>query len=278
MAELIFNFSGYHLIDSSRANSAQEAIVADLTDSFYQASWGNKAVPEWFRAGLQQFYSPSPKTSLLPLVLTAARNDRLFALSEMSAAPVRDVDVWRAQSYGMVLYIASQRGVPALFRLANEIGTAETFEAAYQSAVGQPLNMFLANWERWIFTQDAAVAFAYTPYQANTPTPTPTSSPTPFPATETPTLTFTPTFTVTATVTGNLSPTPLPTRTLTPTGQPGTPTVTPRPAGSLNTPTPLPVQSVTPVDSSVRIVGIGIIILLLVIIIGMLYRRWFRTR
>jgi hypothetical protein len=278
MAESIFNFSGYHVIDPGSANNAQAAIVADLTDSFYEATWGNKAVPEWFRVGLQQFYSPTSKTSLLPVILTAARNDRLFALSEMSTTPVRDADVWRAQSYGMVLYIASQSGVPALFRLANEIGAAETFEAAYQSTVGQPLNTLLANWERWIFTQEAAAAFAYIVYQANTPTPTSTSSPTPFPATDTPTLTFTPTFTVTPTVTGVQSSTPLPTRTLTPTEEPATPSITPRPAGSLNTPTPVPVQSITQIDPSVRNAGIGVIILLLVVIIGLLYRRWFSTR
>ncbi len=278
MAEALFRVSGYHVIDLSGTSSLQEAIVAHLTDSFYEATWGNKPVPEWFRVGLQQFYSPTPKTSLLPLVLTAGRNDRLFALREMSTTPVRDVDVWRAQSYGMVLYITSQIGVPAMFRLANEIGTAETFEAAYQSAVGQPLNMLLVNWERWIFTQEAAAAFAYTVYQANTPTPTSTSSPTPFPATDTPTVTLTATPSVTPTVTGVQSSTPLPTRTLTPTGEPATPSVTPRPAGSLNTPTPSPVQLLTEVNPTARNVGIGAIIVLIVVIIGLLYRRWFSTR
>jgi hypothetical protein len=278
MAEAIFNASGYDVIDLSAADSAHEAIVAHMTDRFYELTWREKNVPEWFRVGLQQFYAPNPKTSLLPLVLTASRNDRLFTLDEMASAPRNNQDIWRAQSYGMVLFLADQIGVPALFRLANEIGAAETFEAAYQAAVGQPLESLLVNWERWLFTDDAAAAFAYTAYQPDTPTPTSTASPTPFPPTDTPTMTPTPTLTVTPTVTGVLSRTPLPTRTLTPTDAPATPSVTPRPPGSLNAPTPVPVQLVTQVDTMARNAGIGAIILLLVVIIGLLYLRWFRER
>jgi hypothetical protein len=278
MAEALFSASGYHVIDLSAANGALPSIVAHLTDSFYDPTWGNKNVPQWFRVGLQQFYSPVPKTFLLPLILTAARNDRLFSLNEMSALPNREVDMWRAQSYGMVIYIADRFGVPALFDLANEIGSAESFEAAYRSVVGQPLDALFVNWERWIFTEDAAAAFGYTPYQANTATPTATSSPTPFPATDTPTATLTATLTVTPTVTGVLSPTPLPTRTLTPTEEPATPSVTPRPPGSLNTPTPAPAQLTTQVDTTLRNAAIGAIIVLLVMIIGLVYARWFRAR
>lgn len=267
MADTLFDASGFHMIDLNGENNPQEAIAAYLTDSFYTATWGDRPVPAWFRVGLQQFYSPSPKSSLLPLILTAARNERLFTLPELTSRPDDEVDVWRAQSYGLVLYIADQIGVPELFDLANEIGTAETFEASYQAAVGKSLNTLLIDWERWIFTGDAATAFVYTPYLASTPTPTATPSQTPFPATTTPTLTLTPTATVTTTVTGVLSPTRLPTRTL-------TPSVTPRPAGSLNTPTPAPVvQTAAPLNDTARTAGIGAVILLVIVIIGLLILR-----
>jgi hypothetical protein len=192
----------------------------------------------------------------------------------MAAVPNDSVDVWRAQSYGMVLYIASQIGVPELFDLAGDLGAAETFEAAYQSAVGRPLTTLLVELERWIFTDNAATAFIYTPYLASTPTPTSTSSHTPFPATSTPLPTETLPPTATVTVTGVLSSTPLPTRTLTPTELPSTPSVTPRPAGSLNTATPAPVvQSSAPMNDTARTAGIGAVILLVVVSIGLLLMR-----
>lgn len=277
MAQAIFSASGFDVIDLSGASSAQQAIIAHMTDGFYQQTWENKNVPAWFRVGLQQFYIPEAKTGLLPLILTAARNGRLFTLNEMASLPNHEIDLWRAQSYGMVLYVADQIGVPALFQLANEIGAAETFEAAYLAATGQPVDALLANWERWIFTDDAATAFVYTPYQATTPTPTATSSPTPFPPTDTPTLTLTATATVTPTVTGVLSSTPLPTRTQTPTAAPATPSVTPRPAGSLNTLTPIPVQSGQLSDTT-RTASVGAVLLLTVVIVGLVYLRWFRER
>ncbi len=274
MADRLFDASGFDVVALAGTHSTQEAIAAYLTDSFYAPIWGDRQIPAWFRAGLQQFYAPSSKSSLLPVILTAARNERLFSLQEMDPAPNDDVDVWRAQSYGMVLYIAEQVGVPELIDLANDLGAAETFEAAYQAAVGKSLTTLLVNWERWIFTDDAATAFSYTPYLVSTPTPTVTPSQTPFPATTTPTVTLTPTPTVTATVTGVLSPTRLPTRTLTPTDPPPTPSVTPRPAGSLNTPTPVTgVQTSAPMNDTARTAGIGAVILLVVVIVGLLVMR-----
>jgi hypothetical protein len=271
-AEAIFNASGYDALQPD--SDIVSSIVIRLTEGFYETVWLDKEVPDWFRAGLARFYSPLPKASLLPTALVASRNDRLFTLEEMAVMPVAD-EVWQAQSYGMVLYIASQIGVDGLFRLATDLTAADSFMAAYQARVGQPLDSLIADWQRWIFTDEAAAAYVYTPYLASTPTPTPSPSLTPFPPTETPTPTLTPTETPTPTVTGVLTETPAPTRTLTRTPTAAPATVTPRPAGSLNTPTPT-VTATSQANSDVNRIGLAAVILLGIAIIGLVYLRFGR--
>jgi hypothetical protein len=273
-AETIFSASGYDAIQPDP--NITSPIVARLTEGFYETIWLDKDVPDWFRAGLARFYSPLPKTSLLPMALVAARNDRLFTLEELDVMPLND-EVGQAQSYGMVLYIASQIGVDGLFGLASDLAAAASFEAAYQTRVGQPLDNLIADWERWIFTDEAASAYVYTLYLASTPTPTPSPSLTPFPPTETPTPTLTPTVTPTPTVTGVLSDTPAPTRTLTRTPTAAPATITPRPAGSLNTPTPTVVTTIQ-ASSDVNRIGLVALILLGLAIIGLIYLRFGRRR
>jgi hypothetical protein len=261
LATAIFLTSGYALVqsDSSSLNRAQVTLTYYLTDQFYEAAWSGKNVPEWFRIGLQQIYTSTLKTALYPTLLTSARNDVLIPLDDSTSF---NSDVGRAQSYGLVVYIADQIGLQGLFKLANV--DAGTFSDAYQSAMGKPLSSLLEDWKRWIFTDRAVSAFSFTVYQAATPTPTITRTPTPT-ATPMPTLTFTPTFT--PTVTGVLTQTPVPTRTLTWTPLPAPPTRTPRPAGSLSTPTPVPPQAVNPVSglsgpaSAVGILTIGLVLI-----------------
>jgi hypothetical protein len=277
MAQAIFAASGYEVVDLGQSSSALEVVITKLVERFYQEEWAGKGVPEWFRVGLHQFYSPTSKSRLFPLLLSAARNNRLFTLNEMASLPASNQDVWLAQSYGMILYIADQTGVLGVYQLADEIGTADTFEGAYQSSVRQPLSALLVNWERWLFTAQAAAAFNLSPYQPNTPTATASVSRTPFPATSTATPTLTPTLTVTPTVTGVLSPTPFPTRTPVPTQTSAPPSVTPRPAGSLDTPTPTPpVQASALSEGVLRNAGMIALIGILVVTIGLLYRRWFK--
>lgn len=268
MANAIFSASGYDVVqsDSDSLNRMQALLTHFLTRGFYEVAWAGKNVPDWFAAGLGQLYSAGLKTRLYPPLLSAARTGTLLSLDRMADEPAPDAayDLWEAQSYGMVAYIASQIGLQGLFDLARNIGDADSFSEAYEAAMGSPLDLLLASFESWIFTNRAPDAFAFTPYQAATPTPTPSRTPT---LTRTPTVTPTLTFTPTPTVTGVLTNTPTltPTPSRTPTPAPATPT--PRPAGSLNTATPTPIPTVDVVsaldspNAALAILAIGLVII-----------------
>ena len=268
-AARVFAASDSNVVQSwgSTLNGFQAALNEFLVGRFYGPVWMGADVPGWFVDGLRQFYQPSNKAHLLLAVQDAARTNRLLSLDEMGVASPDDL--WRAQSYAMVLHIAHQIGVDALFELANVLQGAESFPAAYENVVGQPLEALMPEIRRWIFTNAAISAFNYTPYQAETPTPTASLTATPFPPTSTNTPTVTATATLTPSVTGVLSPTP----TLTPppsrTPTPRPPTVTPRPAGSLFTPTPVPAPSL--LDNPVNRLGVIVILLIVLAIIVLVY-------
>lgn len=235
-AATLLRASGYDLVESAGVNlvSAQSALIAHLVRRYYEPVWEGRGVPQWFLEGLTQFYQPATKQPLLIPVRNAARGSDLLTLDEMAAGSENQSELWRAQSYAMVLHIADSIGVSGLYALANDIAEAASFADAYQSAVGQPVSALVPSLQRWIFTDEAASAFNLTAYQPETATPTASATATP---TRTPTPSVTPTPTVSPTVTGVLSDTP--TATATPTRTP-TPSVTPRPASSLLTPTPTP--------------------------------------
>jgi hypothetical protein len=287
LAEVVWRASGYTplQIPTGEVNGTQVALTGLLVDAFYGTAWQGKKVPDWFRMGLMRFYLPDVKSDLLPAARNASRGNQLLALSAMAAMPARsapEFNVWQAQSYGMVLYIANQIGVPGLFTLANAIGTADSFETAYQQAMGQPVSALIPAWRTWLFRGAAVSAYNYTPYLPQTPTPTVTRTPTPFPLTPTPVPSDTPTLTPTATVTGIHTPTPLPTRTPILTDTPAPPTVTPRPANSVSmfptaTPVPIQVESGGQGLTPLRTVIVGIAIVLLAILAA-LYVRMSRTR
>lgn len=240
-AEAIFQASGYELVRSATNSLAgvRSALIDAMVRDAYAPLWNSKDVPAWFEAGLSAFYRPEPKQEWGQPLQAASRSGSLFTLGAMAARPT-EADRrarWDAQSYGMTLYIAAQLGVQGLFDLARNVGSSDSFESAYQAAMGRSISTLISDMERWLFTQGALSAFAFTPYQPATPTPTATRTPTP---SATPTPTPTPTITPTPTVTGVLSATPLPTRTPTFTHTPPPPSVTPRPPGSLNTPQPTP--------------------------------------
>ncbi len=262
-ADQLFASSEYNVLKlkSSTLGDIQAAVGDYIVSQSYTSKWSGKNVPAWFQTGLTDFYSPELKAELSAPILSAARSNNLIPLDVMAQAPTRNInsDLWHAQSYGLVVYIASQVGVDGLFKLANSAGTSDSFDAAYQVAMGKPINTLLDNFRRWLFTNGALDAFTFTPYQAATPSPTPSRTPT---LTQTPTPTATATFTLTPTVTGVLSLTPLPSRTLTRTPTPAPATNTPRPAGSLNTPLP-PLEKIATNSN----LNVGIVILLIGIII-----------
>jgi len=265
-AAAVFQRSGYDWVQVARSgveSTVAGALVQLITRRFYDSVWLDKAVPDWFKIGLAQFYSPSSKAMLLGTIRSAARNDTLYAIDEMAAERTGD-ELWQVQSYAMVVYIADRIGVDGLFKLAK-LDSAESFAQAYQAAVGQPVSALLPNLSRWIFNVGAESAFGYTPYQPATPTATSTATSTPTP-TLTATLTEPPT--LTPSVTGVLSATPSLTHTpsRTPTSLP--PSVTPRPASALYTPTPIPQP--TALDDPVTQQGILAILLIALAVVGLI--------
>lgn len=267
LAESVYQTSGYQVVQSS--SSGYTDMLAALVDTLVRRFYGWQNGPDWLAAGLSTFYAPVSRPGDLARLITASRADRLYTLEAMTHKPDRvDEALWQAQSYGMVLYAASRAGVPGVFRLAEQAGAAESFDSAYQSVMNQPLAAMLADWERWLFTQQAAAAFNITPYQSATPTPTPSRTPT---LTATPAPTATPTLpppTLTPTPPG-FAPTltPLPSATPSRTPPPSRPTVTPRPPGSLFTPTPAQTTLPEQIVSTVSITGLVVIAVIVIVIL-----------
>ncbi|HEX2905833.1 MAG TPA: hypothetical protein VHO69_03175 [Phototrophicaceae bacterium] len=270
----IFQASGLALVESV-SNGVKDilpAVVNYLVRHFY--AWEN--VPDWFAAGLVSVYLPTPSGGDLLRLQSVARNGTLYSLEQMTRLPDEtNEEIWQAQSYGMVLYLASQMGVPELFQLAREVQPADSFVAAFQAAAGVPVTALLPDFSRWLFTDKAAAAFGFTPYQAVTPTPTATVT-----ATTTPTLTPSETPTATATVTPmgfvpSLTPAPTLTSSRTPTPLP--PSVTPRPAASLYTPTPVPVVSTEVLSTPAGLLA-AVALVLALLAIGVLVFTGFRRR
>lgn len=254
---------------ASGSNTTLTTLLSAMLPRYYAAYWTDKEVPLWFQSGLVQFYMPVLRGSEYQLspMLAYVRGGRILSLEQLNTLPdTAQADLWRAQSYSLVLYMADQFGVNGLYQLARSISSAPDLAAAYQTTTGRSLNSLLSGWENWLFSDDAISAYSYTPYQPATATPTATPTAT---STITPSPTDTPTLTPTATVTGVLTFTPPPSSvpTRTPTARP--PTTTPRPAGSLDTPTPTPVPSVIalPTDSTrtglLALAGIALLVIML---------------
>lgn len=219
----------------------QNEVIVDVFDEFFGRYWRGQDVPAWFRSGLTQLYYVTSNPLALRQVQDASRNDRLFSVGQLDSVPSDEDEqgVWQQQAYTMVLYLADTYGAGAPFELARDL-VDTLFEDALQDLVGQDFDRFLVHWERWLFTDQAGRAVAWTLYAPPTPTLPPTRTPTPFPptATATPTVTRTPSPTATPTATSGVAQVATPVPTYTPfTSVPPTPSNTPRPPGSLDRPT-----------------------------------------
>jgi hypothetical protein len=221
-------------------------------------------VPAWFETGLAMLYRLQPGMAALELVRTAARADALFAPDALQMPLAGEVPyarqaLWDAQSYTLVLALASLYGENAPFVLARALADDPAgFAGALQALTGADQEALWRVWMRWLFSDDAARAAAWTPYQAGIPTPTPTPTASPLPPSPTPSLTRTPSATPTERVPGVLQP-PVRIQTLTPTRQ-GTVTNTPLPPGSLPpATTPAPADETDRPDPVWLAVGAGIV-------------------
>jgi hypothetical protein len=269
----IYARSGYipYDLSSSRIAAARQVIVDDLVLASYASFWRGRSVPQWYRAGVQRLYAdPNAKIILLSPALAASRANQLFSLDELDTVPseeAREYEVWQAQSYGMVIYMADRFGIDTVIELATTARDYDSFANAYDELTGEPIDSLIPSWEVWMFSDTAPSAYSVDLYGPPTSTPTRIPSETPVPPTRTPFPTQTPTDTPT------ITNTPLP-----PTA---TPTVTPRAARDVFTPTPTP--SPTPEPSGVqlpidtnnaRFIFLGMIVAsVLIIIVALIFGR-----
>jgi hypothetical protein len=241
-AEHIFLANGYRLLRRHIPGLVpfRNELIADMFSVFYGDYWRGQNVPDWFRSGLEQLYYLTPNPLALNLVQDASRADRLFEGARLDTAPDDEQarSIWKSQVYTLVLYLADAYGAGAPFTLAQAV-PEEGFASAFRRVTGGDLDGFLAGWERWLFSDAAGRAVAWTPYTPPTPTLPPTPTSTPVPPTATPTATATNTLppSVTPTATPGVVQIASPLPTFTPfTPIPPTPSNTPRPPGSLNQP------------------------------------------
>ncbi|MDX1993668.1 MAG: hypothetical protein SF029_14870 [bacterium] len=235
---------------ASEVSELEEALVSLMVEKFYSPLFANPTSPDWLKFGLEQFYIPSSKAEFLTRVRQTARVNGLYPLTQMNNNTTADQELWRAQAYSMVLYVAHEVGVSTLFELADAAEESTSFAQTYEEVTGLSLDALLPNLINWVYTEQATSDFVYTPYIGATAQPTPSNTRTPFPPTPSHTPTPTVTTTPTPTVTGVLSATPLPSPTPTFTRTPAPATVTPRPAGSLILPTPPPPPATVPAEST----------------------------
>ncbi|MCA9893435.1 MAG: hypothetical protein KC615_10655 [Anaerolineae bacterium] len=240
----ILSASDYDFILVENDRNGQIDLMGPLVDVHYLPLWEGVSVPDWFRYGLQTFFEPRGDAGNLSIAQQAVRSGTTFRPSEMNSFPVGATilhDEWLAQAHGMVLYLASHYGVDQVFNFARSIGQYQSFQEAYEDTFSDEYAALIPDWEIWLFSEAAELAFGYTPYLESTPTLQPTPTITPSHVVPTPTMT--------ATATPFMTDTPRPTRT----PRPPTATLTPLPAEGFvvrptatNTPTPEP--SVLPIE------------------------------
>jgi len=217
----------------------ENQLVAALVGAFYAPHWAAAPPPPWFQSGLASLYQKQGDYRAVVTVRGAADREQLLSLRQLGQAPPENAqELWQAQSYLLVLYLADTYGANIPFALAN----AADFDTTLKGLVGESDAGFFRAWRSWIDLRGAEVAVLWNPYLLTTPTPTPTRTNTPIPptrtATRTPTITPSPTSTsligrvpTQQAIQATLPPSP----TLIPTL-----TNTPLPAGSLARPTPQP--------------------------------------
>jgi len=262
-------------MEAARITPIQEsdALAVDMAAfhlrQYFPGMRADSDTPDWWLAGLAQFFSGQPPEGSLITAQRAARANATLSLAgQNSPREAVDPEIWDVQAYGLVLYVFDQIGLDGLLSFLAEV-EADGFEAAYARQFAVPLERQIADWSRWIFTDDAAAIYSISPYAAPTATPT---------ASLTPSATFTssPTDTATASPTITLTPSSTLTFTRTPTVPPtlAAPTHTPRPMAVLLTPTPSAANaSASTGEGTLR----SAVVIVMVIIIGVLIVLLLRT-
>lgn len=218
-AQQIYIANGYTPIVLAQLNDERilDAVTLDMFNVFFRNQIANNGsdIPAWFLDGYARFYSPSDSFQLLETSRSAERINRNY--DQMPESPVEgQSEIWQAQAYGMVLYMADQIGIENLFQLGQRVLNGEALDSVYEELSGQSFESVIPNWRNWIYKQSTEGDYIYNPYISATLTPTATASNTLLPptATQTSTVTLTPSRTPTLTTTP--SPTQTPTVTNTP--------------------------------------------------------------
>ena len=105
-------------------------------------------VPAWLNEGLAMYYetdSSRRKTTLLE----AARNDELMSVHTMDSVPgkPRDIQVFYAQSWGMVNHMMDSYGPDQMAALLAAINTGNRVEEAVARAYSVTLEELLTDWK-----------------------------------------------------------------------------------------------------------------------------------
>lgn len=211
-------------------------LFRQLVSAFYEDYWAVE-VPLWFQEGLTLLYRPYTGLQELAIAQQAESRSTLLNFAELDS-PLPEDEIWRAQSYLLLLYLADTYGATVPFEIALAVNEAGSFESAFEQVTGTNLLEIERAWRVWLQSQASERAAVWNPYLQTTPTVTSTATVTPIPPSRTPTDTATATLTLTPTsVSGREEPTVFvaPTNTNTPIA---TASNTPLPPGSL--PTALP--------------------------------------
>jgi len=255
-------------------------LIETMVRQTYAPMWVEVRVPAWFIEGLAALYRLRPGLAALEVTRSAARTGSAHPIEVLAAGMPQDATypeqtVWEAQSYLLVLFLADRYGAEAPFQLARDAATNSAgFDGALQALTGDDQAGLWTEWQRWLFSDAAMRAVAWTPYMPTTPTPTPTFTASPLPPTATPSRTPTMTLTSTADILGNPQSTVVVLQ-LTPTRRP-TVTNTPLPPGSL--PPAQPQQpsgegDKTQPDTGVIVGAVGV-----VFVVGILSGIWILAR
>lgn len=237
-AERLFTESGYQILRRRTVGLLpfENELVDAMFEAFYGQYWVGRNVPPWFRAGLRQYLHVNPDPMAIRYLQVEGRADRLFNAAEMQSEPGEvDRQLWEAQAYSLVLYVADRYGAEAPLALARRVVESD-WTQGFSDLIDGDLETLMAGWERWLYTDAATRAGGWTLYVPATSTPTATRTATPIPLTATPPASATMLLTLTTTLTPTGAMTRAAAPILTTATAVATPTNTPRPPGSLTQP------------------------------------------
>lgn len=258
---------GWDVAAVTSAGSSPTIVADAIARAAYPALFASEDVPEWFKTGLIAYLAGAFSANELEIARSGSRNNSLLLSLDIVPSDA-EIHLWRAQSLGALVYMASQIGVAPMLDMLSQLDNGESLDDIWLDRTGQTLNVLTISWRNWIFSPRAEAAYNSLPNLAPTVTlvPTRTASYTP-----TPTSTFTPSATWTNTLTPSITPTMTPSvssgfeqPTAAPTSTPTAtlhPTITPRPAVAFSL-DDAPEEPLFPFDRSLSVVAAAAVLVI----------------